>query len=157
MARFDWTARDRSGRSVNGTLDATSKEDVISRLQAQGLIVMTVDGGGAASSGPIDFAARLDAHSTGAVDYATRLQPKAPRRRPGLAIVVALVFGGVGAALLRVAGWPVPLVPGIVAAVFLLLAAAMILMVIVGLMMPARAAAAAEVLKRRAETARRNQ
>ena len=42
MARFDWTARDRSGHSVNGTLDATTKEEVVSRLQSQGLNVLNV-------------------------------------------------------------------------------------------------------------------
>ena len=76
MARFDWTARDRSGRSINGTLDATTKEEVVSRLQSQGLNVLNVESVGSTRSETVDFAARLDAHSAGAVDYSARLQPQ---------------------------------------------------------------------------------
>src|SRR5580765_1868619 len=125
MPRFDWTARDRSGRNLSGTLDAPAKETVVSQLQAQGLIVMTVDAAVSGRSETVDFAARLEAHSTGAVDYAAQLQPQAPRRRPFAAIATALVCAAVAVAIVRVAGWPPPLVPGIVSAVFLLLSVAM--------------------------------
>ena len=157
MPRFDWTARDTSGRSLSGTLDAPAKETVVSQLQAQGLIVMTVDAARAARSETVDFAARLEAHSAGAgtVDYTARLQPQAPRRRPFAAIAVALVLGAVGVVIIRSAGWPPPLVPAIVASVFLLLAVAMLATLVIGLLMPARVAAAADSLKRQAKESRR--
>ena len=159
MPRFDWTARDKSGRNLSVTQDAPSKETVVSQLQAQGLIVMKVDAARSARSETVDFAARLEAHSAGAgtVDFTARLQPQAPRRRPLAAIAAALVFVAVGAAILRVAGWPPPLVPAIVAAVFLLLTLAMLATLVVGLLMPARVAAAADSLKRQVEESRRRQ
>ena len=157
MPRFDWTARDSAGRNLNGTLEAPSKDAVMSQLQARGLIVMKVDEARSARSGPVDFAARLEAHSTGAgtIDYTSRLQPQAPRRRPFAAIVVAAVFVAVAVAIVRAAGWPPPVVPGIVAAVFLLLSIAMLATLVIGLLMPARMAAAVDTLKRQAEESRR--
>jgi hypothetical protein len=155
MPRFDWTARDRAGRNLSGMLDASSKEAVVSQLQAQGLIITNVEPAASARSGTVDFAARLDAHSTAAVDYTSRLKPPAPKRRPFSAFAVSLIFGAMGVAILRAAGWPPPVAPAIVAAVFLLLCLAMLAMLIIGLLMPARMAAAVGTLKSRAEDSRR--
>jgi general secretion pathway protein F len=43
MARFVYTARDSSGRSVNGDLDAPSRRDALRRLQARGLQPVRLD------------------------------------------------------------------------------------------------------------------
>ena len=155
MAPFAWTARDKTGRTVSGSLDAASKEAVVSHLKASGLAVLEVTAK-AGHDGPVDFAARLESHSAGPVDFSTRLTPRAPRRQVGLPIAVAIVFGGIGAALLRAAGWPPDVVPAIVAAVLLLLSAVIALAVIAGFILPARAAASFEALKQRAEDGRRN-
>lgn len=159
MARFDWTARDRSGRNVSGTLEAPTKEVAVTQLQAQTLVVMTIEPAGGGRSGPVDFAARLEAHSTGAqtVDYTARLQPaaRAPRARPFAALAAALVFGGIAVAIVRIAGWPPPVAAGIVAAIFLLLSIATLALLAVSLLMPARMAAAVDTLKQQAEESRR--
>lgn len=155
MPRFEWTARDRSGRSVTGALDARSKDEVLSRLQAQGLTVMKVSDAAAERGGVVDFAARLDAHATGAADFTTNVDPPAPRREIVLPLAVALVFGGIGAVIVRVTGWPIPIVPGIVAAVFLMLAAVIVVMLAIGQFMPERAASAASAFTKRARDSRR--
>jgi len=42
---FQWKGRTRDGHQIEGKLDARSKEDVLSRLRAQGLTVTSVDEG----------------------------------------------------------------------------------------------------------------
>jgi hypothetical protein len=153
--RFDWTARDKAGRHLSGTLDASSKDAVVSQLRAQGLSGATVKSANPAGAGPIDFAARLEAHSTRTDDYTSRLVPQAPRRRPFAAVAVSAIFGAIGVAILRPAGWPPPAAPAIVAAIFLLLSLAMLALLAIGLLMPARMAAAVDTLKRRADRSRR--
>jgi hypothetical protein len=155
MPRFDWTARDKAGRNLSGTLEAPSKDTVRSQLQSQGFIVTNVDASASAQRGTVDFAARLEAHSAGTVDYTARLKPSTPKPRPFVALAVSAVLGAVGVAVLRVSGWPPPVAPAIVAAVFLLLSVAVLATSIVGLLMPARMAAAVDGLKRQAEQSRR--
>jgi hypothetical protein len=60
-------------------------------------------------------------------------------------------------AIVRVTGWPPPLVPGIISAVFLLLSVAMLATLVLGLLMPERIEAFADGLKRQAEQSRRRQ
>src|SRR5262245_11944942 len=154
MPRFDWTARDKAGRNLSGTLDASSKDAAVSKLQAQEWLAAKAEPV-AAGPGPSHFAARLEAHSTAAVDYTARLEPQTPRRRPLGAFAVSVIFGAVGVAILRAAGWPPAAAPAIIAAVFLLLSLAMLALLVVGLLMPARMAAAVDTVKRRAEESRR--
>ncbi|MFT5291735.1 MAG: type IV pilus assembly protein PilC [Planctomycetota bacterium] len=46
MATFTYAAKNTAGKTVEGTLQANSKGEVVSQLRAQDLIVLRVDGGG---------------------------------------------------------------------------------------------------------------
>ena len=48
MATFTYAAKDPTGKTVEGSLQANSKGEVVSQLRAQDLIVLRVDEGGKA-------------------------------------------------------------------------------------------------------------
>jgi len=150
MPQFAWEARDRAGRSITGTIEAATKEDVMSRLQAQGLTIVSVDST-SRGSGTVDFVARLESRHTQTVDYAARLQPSSSPRQPlVMPVAAAAVFGSLGVAVWRY-------IPGatIVALVFFGIAGAILALLLIRLVMPARVEAAARALAERAERQRK--
>ncbi len=50
MSTFQYTARDKSGNSLTGTLEAESKQELIQKLRGKGLIPTSVNAGSAAAS-----------------------------------------------------------------------------------------------------------
>src|SRR5690349_13385566 len=101
MPQFKWEGRDRQSRRVTGTIEAASKDEVVSRLQQQGLMVVNVDAGSARSSGTVDFVSRLESHQNESADFAARLQPRAPRHPVLMPMAVGAVFAAMGMAVRR--------------------------------------------------------
>lgn len=149
MPQFAWEARDRARRSITGTIDAATKEDVVSRLAAQGLTVVSVDPM-SRESGTVDFVSRLESRQTATVDYAARLQPTPPRQPVLMPIAAAMIFG-----LLGVAVWRYIPDAMIVSVVFFGIAGAIAALLALRLVMPARVDAAARALVQYAERQRK--
>jgi hypothetical protein len=95
MPRFHWKGRSADGRTVEGESDAASKDDVVTRLRAQRIMVTTVTAAGGGE--PVDPAAPAPAPPPeGLVDRMARARAsQPPRRLRGLLIAAAFV----GAAL----------------------------------------------------------
>jgi len=51
MPSFEYTARDKSGNSLSGRLDADSKQDLLQKLRNKGLVPTSINHGGSARAG----------------------------------------------------------------------------------------------------------
>ena len=65
MARFTYTARDRSGKTVAADLDAPSRKDALRLLATRGLQVMTVDESAPTATGLPTHTVRVAVPPTG--------------------------------------------------------------------------------------------
>ena len=50
MPSFEYTARDKSGSSLSGRMDADSKQDLLQKLRNKGLVPTSVNQGGSAKT-----------------------------------------------------------------------------------------------------------
>jgi general secretion pathway protein F len=101
MARFAYTARDRSGKTVAADLDAPSRKEVLRLLSARGLQVVTVnEQGGAAGRGAKSPAASAEAGTKAGSFLSASLSSNAPRRAdclPFLETLYDLISSGLSA------------------------------------------------------------
>lgn len=103
MPSFSYTARDKSGATSSGSLDAPSRRDALRRLQTRGLQPTRLEEAGAApkasrarkSGGTSSPASAPDAPTSRA--SAAKLEPSAKERLPFLESLADLVRGGLSA------------------------------------------------------------
>jgi len=85
MARFAYSARDRTGQSVNAELDAPSRKDALRMLTARGLHVASVT---ELQAGPVSKGGKANAKR--APKSAARIAAQAPRRSERLPFLESL-------------------------------------------------------------------
>lgn len=100
MARFAYTARDRSGKTVAADLDAPNRKDVLRLLSARGLQVVTVNEQGGNGRGAKKTASSADAGAKPGAFFSAPLSASAPRRSdclPFLETLHDLISSGLSA------------------------------------------------------------
>src|SRR4051812_46304097 len=100
MARFAYTARDRSGNTVTADLDATSRKDVLRLLSARGLQVVTVTEQGGGAGRPAKAKKNAAQAAAKPTFFSSSLSESAPRRAdclPFLETLYDLISSGLSA------------------------------------------------------------